>query len=94
MTNRAVKGLVVAAIIGGSLFATDGAAFADGTQPSGAVVTGTGQGDSEKGAILSAMLNADSQCQSGITVGHIDYSAWPTNVSETQWAAWWRQPCK
>ena len=93
MTNRAAKGLVVAAIIGGSLFATNGTAFAAGDNPAGTVVTGTGQAGTSNGALNNALLNADDQCQSGRTTGRIDYNVWATNVSETSWAAWWRTSC-
>ncbi|MEU3343293.1 hypothetical protein [Streptomyces sp. NPDC006668] len=93
MTNLAAKGLVVAAIIGGSLFATNGAAFAAGTQPAGAVVVGSGEAGDENGAILNAQLDADAQCQSGLTTGRIDYNTY-TTAGGTKWEAWWKTTCK
>jgi hypothetical protein len=93
MTNLAAKGLVAAAIIGGSLFATNGAAFAAGTLPAGAGVTGTGRAGDRSTALSNALLDADAQCQSGHTTGLIGSNVWATNVSETSWAAWWKASC-
>ncbi|MEU3343295.1 hypothetical protein [Streptomyces sp. NPDC006668] len=63
MTNLAAKGLVVAAIIGGSLFATNGVAFAAG-EP-GTWVVGQGNSSNHDVALGNARKDAASKCQTG-----------------------------
>jgi hypothetical protein len=92
MTNRAVKGLVAAAIIGGSLFATNGVAFAAG-EP-GAKVTGTGTGSYEDEALANARTAAVNQCQNPSNrYVELASNVWATNASETSWAAWSQIQC-
>ncbi|MET9915301.1 hypothetical protein ABZZ74_53345 [Streptomyces sp. NPDC006476] len=93
MTNLAAKALVATAIVGGSLFATNGAAFAAGDKPSGTVVLGTGEDrDSSDTALGNAFRDAASQCQSGFTQGHADTNVYKI-AGGTLWAAWVRIPC-
>ena len=93
MANMAAKALVAAAIIGGSLFATNGAAFAAENLPTGADVVGTAQDSvSDQIALTLAYQNAAAQCQSGFTKGAATSNVY-TIAGGTVWAAWVRTTC-
>jgi hypothetical protein len=88
MRVTAAKALTVAAIIGGSLFATNGVAFAEGEPGTNAV--GYGDASNRDIALGNARKDAARRCQS-----HMYYREVGNNVyiSGGRWYAWSMVKC-
>jgi hypothetical protein len=88
MTALTTKVLLAAAIIGGSLFAANGAAFAAGSLPQNTEVQGTGSAPDRDTARGNAVLNAASQCASGQVKG-VDNNGTPLAITFNKISTGW-----
>lgn len=88
MRVTAAKALAVAAIIGGSLFATNGVAFAQG-EP-GTTVVGYGENSSRDWALGNSRQDAAARCQTGHYWQEIANNVY---MSGGQWLAWSAVKC-